>query len=613
MPRKTKIVALALLLGVPFRAPPPAYGQDSTIALSLDSLLNTRISTAAKYAQTAMEATSSVTIITAEDIDRYGYRTLADALDAVSGFYTSNDRVYSYLGVRGFGRPSDYNSRVLLLLDGNIVNEGVLGSAVIGSELGIPLSSLERIEIVRGPGSVLYGTGAVFAVVNLITKSAAALAGGEARVETGSYGHRGGSFLFGRQLRDGTGVTFSGMWDESDGQNLYYPEYDTPATNNGIAHHLDWERRWGVLGSFTRGGLKVHARYSSRRKAIPTASYGADFNTEPADDWARFGEADVSYTRPVGIAAELTVRSYLNVYALDARAPYFGFNFDVVGRNVLLGSEATLNWSLASSNQLTVGAEVRRHARASIVLPLPDGSPGEIDAPYTVGSAYLQDEHQLTPTVSLLGGVRYDHYTEVGGALTPRGAVIFTPARGTALKLLYGGAFRAPNVMEMHTEMLFHGVPGNVRPEKVQTAELLWQQRVGPAVLGTFSIYQYHATDLIDPRIDSSGFTTSYENNSHFKAYGMELGFEARFGHGVTGYGSYSYQHAYDDEAGTRLTNSPAHLIKGGLAAELLPWLRPAAEGRYESGRLTLYDSKTDPYVVATSKSPSDYIGTPIV
>ena len=147
------------------------------MVLSLDSLLNTKISSAAKYQQTISEAASSVTIITAEDIQRHGYQTLPEALAATRGFYLSYDRNYAFLGARGFSRPSDYNNRILLLVDGNATNEGIFGGAPVGTDLGVPLSSLERIEIVRGPGSALYGTGAIFAVVNLVTKPADAASG----------------------------------------------------------------------------------------------------------------------------------------------------------------------------------------------------------------------------------------------------------------------------------------------------------------------------------------------------------------------------------------------------------------------------------------------------
>ncbi len=128
---------------------------------SLDSLLNIKIDAAAKYSQSIREAPASVTVITAADIADYHYQTVGDALGSVRGFYLSYDRAYLYLGVRGFSRPSDYNNRILILLNGHTMNENIFDFALIGTALGMHLNNVERIEIVQGPGSVLYGSRAI--------------------------------------------------------------------------------------------------------------------------------------------------------------------------------------------------------------------------------------------------------------------------------------------------------------------------------------------------------------------------------------------------------------------------------------------------------------------
>lgn len=136
-------------------------------ALSLDSLLNVKISTASKVEQTISEAPAAVTIVTSEDIKRYGYRTLNEVLATIQGFYISYDRNYSYVGVRGLGRPTDYNDRILLMIDGHKMNDSFYGSASVGTDLPIDFRSVHRIDIVRGPGSALYGTEAMLAVINI--------------------------------------------------------------------------------------------------------------------------------------------------------------------------------------------------------------------------------------------------------------------------------------------------------------------------------------------------------------------------------------------------------------------------------------------------------------
>ena len=166
-------VALAMLTGT------TTFAQ-SLSELSLEDLMRLdagRVFGASERSQPVTEAPASVSFITAEDIARYGYRTLADILHGVRGMYVSDDRNFSFLGARGFGKPGDYNSRILLLVNGHRVNDNVFGQAEIGAEFGLDPATFERVEIIRGPASSLYGDSAFFAVVNVITKTGASLDG----------------------------------------------------------------------------------------------------------------------------------------------------------------------------------------------------------------------------------------------------------------------------------------------------------------------------------------------------------------------------------------------------------------------------------------------------
>lgn len=138
--------------------------------LDIGELMDIKVYGASQYVQKVTEAPASVTIITAEEIKKYGYRTLADILQSVNGFYVTNDRSYSYIGVRGFNRPGDYNSRVLLLVDGHRLNDNIYDQAGIGTESPIDVDLIDRVEIIRGPSSSLYGTNAFFGVINVIMK-----------------------------------------------------------------------------------------------------------------------------------------------------------------------------------------------------------------------------------------------------------------------------------------------------------------------------------------------------------------------------------------------------------------------------------------------------------
>ena len=112
---------------------------------SLEDLAKVQVYSASKHLQSVSDAPASVTVITADEIQKYGYRTLGDILRSVRGFYITSDRNYSYVGVRGFERPGDWNSRVLLLVDGHRTNDHIFGQAMIGSEFLVDVDLIERV------------------------------------------------------------------------------------------------------------------------------------------------------------------------------------------------------------------------------------------------------------------------------------------------------------------------------------------------------------------------------------------------------------------------------------------------------------------------------------
>ncbi|MCH7600018.1 MAG: NAD(P) transhydrogenase subunit alpha [Myxococcales bacterium] len=149
-------------------------GQDvvqDLLEKSLEELLNLEVPTvyaASKREQSITNAPASVTIVTADEIAKFGYRNLAEVLGSIRGVHVIYDRNYHHIGVRGFNRPGDYDSRILKLIDGQRVNENVYGSGQSGTDSLIDLDIIERIEFVRGPGSALYGTSAFFGTINIV-------------------------------------------------------------------------------------------------------------------------------------------------------------------------------------------------------------------------------------------------------------------------------------------------------------------------------------------------------------------------------------------------------------------------------------------------------------
>ena len=551
-------IAAALLLCV---ASASAAAQDSAqVGLhDLDALLNTPVSTASKYAQDVREVAGSVTIVTAEDIRRFGYRTLTDVLQSMAGVYVSNQRSLESFGIRGFGRPTDYNNRVLLLINGHSFTEATWGMALLGESLALNLQGVERIELIRGPSSGLYGTGAMFAVINIISKEGQAMSGAQVDGEAGNLGRKSVGIVAGTALGNRGGVSVSAIHEYVDGNpRLFFPAFDDPATNNGIAENLDWIRRTGVQLSGTLGSFSLRASHSFRERSDPTGAYGVRFNApDHFMDQFRFVElANVSALSPT---KRLASRVYYDDIRYDGTFPMPGggdFHQNAVNR--VLGAEASLRWDLAARDRLTVGAEYRRYLESR--LSSPDDPAFVVGEPFSVASVYLQNEFQLIPNLTLLAGVRHDQHQIAGGATTPRAAILYDPWKGTTFKLMYGEAYRPPTFYESAFKSAT--ISGDLGPEKLQMYEAIWLQSLGKGFALSSSIYYYRVHHLIDALE-----LYEYVNLADVEAKGIEVSLDARPTQGTHGYLNYTFQHAH--ESGSHMTNSPTHMVKGGLGADL--------------------------------------------
>lgn len=596
---------------------------EEAVTATLEELLNTKISTAAKYEQETAKAPASVTVITAEEIELFGYRTLAEILNRLRGFYTSYDRNYTYLGVRGFSRPSDYNNRILLQINGRTVNDRIFGMAYIGPELGIDLELVQRIEIVRGPGAALYGGNAMFAVINIITRPGNRVDGYRVSGEYGSDARRYGSVLMGGKFGVSYEWTVSAFAGHVDGDDLYYAEYDDPETHNGIASDLDWEKWHGAFAAFNTRHLQLQARYAWREKSVPTGAWDMLFGHEDARTLDSHGFVELKYDRDLTPNKHLMVRSSFNFYDYEADYPYprseleAGLAFlspqeDSIEAVVFydtsegrwIESEVQFFWDTRANNRLIMGVESTNQYRATYRYGYEDERyfplDGDDNFPYDIISTYVQDEYQVLSNLALTAGVRYDAYSTGEHSTNPRIAVVFHPARQSDLKLIYGKAFRAPNVYERnYEEPDYWALNPDLKPETIHTGELVWDHTWHPNFRSSLSLYHYEVNDLIDQTYTGADSLLQFANFTGVSSTGLEVGVQAQLSARVRAYLNYSYQDA-DDENDQELTNSPNHMLKGGAACRFLAdRLTLATEARYESSRLTVYGTKTDDYVVA--------------
>ena len=594
-------VVLAMLV-----APPSASAQSALPDLSLEDLMKLdagRVFGASERLQPALEAPASVSFITAEEIARYGYRTLADILRGVRGMYVTDDRNYSLIGTRGFGVPGDFNSRILLLVNGHKVNDTIFGQAEIGAEFGLDPAMFERVEIIRGPASSIYGDSAFFAVVNVITRTGASLGGGSATLEAGTLGSRLARGSLGHRFANGVDLALSGTYEHSDGvDRLYFPEFDAADTNEGVAQGLDGESLRQFYGRLAFKDITFTGAYGGRRRDVPTASFGTLFNfRNPREQTTdRHTLLDADYGRSFG-GTRVTARTSLDRFSYDAVYP---FAADESGAATVVGYVSGVGMRWTAGGGITRPFGERHVVRAGVEyldnirqdqsgrysdVPVPVLDSQRSSAQHAI---YLQDEVRIQRWLIVNAGLRYDGY-DTFKRLTPRAALIVLPSSTQSFKYLYGSAFRAPNAYELNT-FYFGDHVEQLRPESIDTHELVWERYVNDWLRTSVSTYWYKADRLITQVPDASTVLgATFINQREVRARGLELETQMRLGGEVRALASYALQSATDQDTGGSLPNSPRHLAQARLG---LPGPAPGSsisvEGRYLSSRTTLSGSR---------------------
>jgi outer membrane receptor for ferrienterochelin and colicins len=573
--------------------PPPELAEQS-----LEELMTIRVDTvsgAVKREQLVTEAPSSVTVVTANEIATYGWRTLADVLRATRSFYITYDRNYAYLGARGFGRPTDYNNRVLVLVNGHRLNDNVYDATGVGTDFPMDLALVDRIEIIRGPGSALYGTSAFFAVVDVITKRGGALAGVEGSLESASFNTWRARGSFGATDGRDRDLLLSVSHMSSDGVGtLRFPEYDNPVTGPGVSVGADGDRASSLFASARIGRLAIEGATSMREKHLPTGAWDtalSDPRTQTVDQRAWVGATWRSDWGATG----LTARAFYDHMRYDGTyAATDDLYNEYAGGDWLVG-EVTASRALGARHRVTAGTEYREHLRQ---LQSIDPGTGMIEDSHRSRQLglYLQDEVRFTDKLTAILGVRADYWSLDGWSAHPRGGLIFRPDADTALKLLYGSAYRAPNAYErFYTQGSAIANP-NLHPETLRTGEVIVERYLGGRLRLTASAYRTHISQLVSQygNIDEMSW---YANGADVRATGVEFEAERRWTNGVVVRGSFTAQRTEESDTSVRLTNSPETLGTVRLETPIVTRLATfAVDWQYVSERLTDRGAATEPY-----------------
>jgi outer membrane receptor for ferrienterochelin and colicins len=580
----------------------PSFAVERLMEMDLEQLMNVEVTSASKFKQKLGQAPSSVSVVTSDEIRKYGYRTIDDILRSLRGFTVNNDRNYSYAAVRGFGRTGDYNSRILLLVDGHRVNTNIDDSVMLGTGFVIDIDLIDRMEVVRGPSSSLYGSNAFFAVVNLITKKGNAIKGVELAGSAGSYDTYTGRATWGKKLSDDAEIILSGSGLKSKGQDLYFKEFDDPTTNNGVAHNTDRDSNRRFFSTFSYRDFTVQGAYATRTKDVPTASFGTDFNNIHNDTTDSYGYLDLKYEHEFDNRLNLLARTSYNNYYYEGNYIYSGVTNKDYQKGEWWTGEVTAIKTIFESHRLTGGMDYQLNSRQyqsnrDVYPPAIYDSENKQSRRW---AAYLQDEFSILNNLVLNAGVRFDEYSTFGSTTNPRAALIYTPLEKTIFKLLYGTAFRAPNLYE-----LYYTAPGqkgnpSLKPETIRTYEFVYEQYFLDRYRMTTGAFYYKVSDMITQVTDQNDGLDVFRNVGSSTAKGLEFELEGKWKNGLEGRVSYTQQNVTDETTRSRPVNSPVHLAKFNLVVPILrDKLFSGLDLQYTSSRKTLAGPSVGGYMLA--------------
>lgn len=536
----TAFIALSFCSGI------AAFGANLPESRSDDDLLmfyeESELVTATKRTTSLRKAPAIASIITASEIKNMGARNLVDVLKTVPSIGISIDEFgRSLVEVRGVRTVT--SEKILFMLDGHKLNDAWSGSAVANVYNDLPVENIKQIEIIKGPGSALYGANAFVAVINIVTKDADDTDGIELKTTAGSYETRKVNLTGGSTFND-LSIAASGDYVLSDGARLYVPADSISATaptksaapgdTNQKLERGDFFLKatyedWSLMGQYVNKTKGANIGISYALTGLDSLKY--------ENYWS-----ELAYKHNISESLSVKVRGYFDQFVLDSRVgfspPSLGGKYattQLTDRNI--GTELQIDHDLFKDNHAIWGFQyenirqfdVRLLANfnpttpsSPIILPYQDLSSTlnfNKNASRDIYAFYLQDEWQLLPSLQLTSGIRYDHYSDFGESYNPRVGLVWGLNEQAEVKLLYGRAFRAPNFKELYDQnnTVSIGNP-NLRPEKVDTYEAGLGYSFSKVKLN-FSYFLSKIKDMIDR--DS---TMRYVNKGKATIHGLETG-----------------------------------------------------------------------------------------
>ncbi len=573
------------------------------------------VSAASRVSELVQDAPSSVSVVAGETIRTLQYPTLVEALRGVRGVYVSDDRAYAAVGFRGLARLGDYGNRVLVLLDGHPINDDWLGSSYVGYDFRTDLDDVERIEVVRGAGSVVYGTNAFSGAVSVTTRGHDRPTGGNVAVSTAGYGTARARGMVHVRLGPQAGAWMSVAGAHSAGRDFYFPEFAQQPTLvspgvDGMARGVDGFDAGTVHGSAWWGPVSLTWFLHRRDKHVPTAAYGTllgDSRTRLRDTR---GFLEARFEKKLSSQIELMLRAYYDGYGYQGHYAYADQDGGVAYeryRGAWAGGEARIVAQPVPGLRITAGGEGQDHFLVDQVGEDNTGTYLDQRDPYTVAAGYAAADVDPSRSVHLSAGTRVDSFSTFGASVNPRFALVLRPYEGGNLKLMGGRAFRAPSIYELsyndggRTQV----ASPNLKPESIWSPEVEYSQRLSTAWSGVLAGFGNYVSDLVISRGDGDAASpTSLINSpSPILIVGGEAELRREWRQGWMLSFVYSYQRArYVNQhpaglpALRQVPNSPQHLgsVMGAVPV-MGSMLTAASRLSIEGPRYDRYDREGDP------------------
>ncbi|HVM60709.1 MAG TPA: TonB-dependent receptor [Verrucomicrobiae bacterium] len=526
---------------------------------------------ATRHAEPVSQVPAAVTIITRDDIRKYGYRTLAQALESVPGFFLSDDHGYQYLGVRGLSLPTDYNARILFLLNGLPLDDMYFGGLSVELTPDM-LDAIDRIEVVKGPASALYGSNALFATVNIITRKGADVHGAIVTGEVGSDPSGRGVFTYGGTLTNGLDVFLSGHYENGRGErSLSFGQF-------GTAHNADGQ--WLADGFLSAQYQDFFAQvwYADRVKEIPTGQFGTIIGDDDTTTEDRWYVGELRWQHALSDDKTVMVRVYGDDYLYHGNYAYADPQAAMdseTSDDRWVGNEAQFNWRFLEHHELTLGALYEHHwthlngdytdSAGNVTFRYPG-----TDLDFSYWAAYAQDEIQLVPRLKLTVGGRFDAYSDYHmQRATPQVSLVWSATEDTLVKLLYGRAFRAPSVYEQtYAAGSGSGITNpELAPETITTYEVVLEQDFHHGLKARVSGFRNDSAHLIIPTIDNENDTV-FRNLADVRTWGVEAEVTEKLANGMRGFVNGTWQQSHEESGA--LINSPEWIGNFGAVAPLV-------------------------------------------